>query len=168
MDLEKPKLNREVLKSHGITFEDEIISNTLTQDDQKDKKTLRLPDHVESLREALLNLDGELHRWVEDHFKEELHENPIISVADEERDDVKHRHILPPVSAFIKRGDSRARRSRYSYSDNKERVEESSRMAKEPRNYTKDIVSEAEWAHLMRTHAFRTFKHTNPSATECE
>ncbi|KIW20723.1 hypothetical protein PV08_01300 [Exophiala spinifera] len=160
MPVDKPKLDRTVLENHGITFSEKVYRPDLPQHGTPKS---HLPEHVESVRQALLRFGAVLPKTREELFeKEALEYSTIIGSVNNEGYSAK-----PPQSAYEKEKHEGTdwRVLRHYYTD-KEVDEMQKEIVCEARRNADSKVNEATWLKFMMKYLFKEFHDNFTEVTE--
>lgn len=164
----KPRLDRDLLESHGITYSEAVCTVRQNGDSQE---TSNLPEHVESIRQALLYLDIVIPEDRKALFVREA-ENQLAAWDSPEIEDYD---LRPPESVYLVKEElhdaesSAARKGQHPALASAEvEIKHSREVAEHARFHEKNNASEKTWARFMNTYIFRTFRESNVSATGYE
>lgn len=149
MPISKPNLNPTILKDHGITYDVNIIASRPDDSVGGSNEDTRLPDHVESVRGALLDFGRPLPRTIRDEFERECETHGIAE--------------LPPDSVYYDDQTLPRRSCEALAAAAKADFDENAEIAEEARRLQSCDVSEDEWALFMRAHIFKRYKDVFPS-----
>ncbi|KAL9617417.1 MAG: hypothetical protein Q9160_007774 [Pyrenula sp. 1 TL-2023] len=149
-------ISRETLERHGIFYR----SYDPRDDRFFDRSWSSLPDHVDTLREALLAFPRNISDiWKSDYEKESVqYGNKVLGDTD---------CLQPPDAVYYPRGDFGLRGSKQ-WSLGYSEKEECSRIAEAARRIKKLNQAEAEWSMLFRNKIFEVFNVEKNSKTEID
>ena len=150
MECGKPRLDRNTLEQHGITYEEDFNGGT--------NETSDLLHHVVSARDAVLHVDCLIPERFKEAFEEEYTDH-FHNVIDEDHSNI----VLPPSSAYIpERKTSDTRRVFAMATAVGDIVEESKEIAAKARFNEKAHVSEDDWVFFLQTNIFKSFGEEYP------
>lgn len=146
--LDKPKLTRAILKSHGIYYHEKVyLGNSNTP-------ILPMPEHVNKLRDALLEFSGVqiLDSW-KMYFEDE---ETNLQATHRRRDiDARDLDLHPPTSAYLAETELRVARS--DWKKERKRLEDKIYASKDIANEARrlDIDAESGWMDFLRAKFFK-------------
>jgi hypothetical protein len=156
MSSDKPRLDRKVLEQHGVIYSEDVYSPSTRTGARNSDTAFSLPDHVESLREALLDFGTPIPETMKPFFENECEVLRVVA-ADE---NVASNNIPPPESAYfpIPNPPTRAKAKEMEVAEND--IEENQKVAERSRELTAANASEAAWEHTLHSHVFKSFRDT--------
>jgi hypothetical protein len=164
----KPRLDRDVLESHGITYSEAVCTVRQIGDSQE---TSNLPEHVESIRQALLYLDIVIPENRKALFVKEAKNQ----LAAWDSPGIEDYNLHPPESVYLVKEElhdaesSAARKYQdMALASAGVEIEHNREVAENARFHERHNASEKTWARFMNTYIFRTFRESNVSATGYE
>lgn len=148
--LDRPKLTRTILEGHNIYYHEKVYA-------RNDTMPIRpMPNHVNKLREALLNFSD---IQILDNWKSFFREDERNLRANRCRGiDASDLDLQPPASAYIKGEELRLLRS--DWKEEIQRLDEDIYTCKIIANEARklDYDSESGWMDFLRNNFFRRFQ----------
>jgi hypothetical protein len=149
--LDRPKLTRDVLRSHEIHYHEQVyVRNGTTS-------VPSIPDHVNKLREALLDFSGVK---ISDNWKTFFQEQEIVVRAAQQRRgiDTSNWDLQPPTSTYFTEKELQVSRS--DWEEEKKRLNDniyiSKRISQAARKL--DYDSESGWMDFLRDRFFTRYE----------
>ena len=151
-------ISRENLKRHGIIYDETVYTCDHVDDNMTGNLNSSLPDHVDALREALLNFSGIIPSKWEVLFDDEF--------AQYDGKIFEKECIKPPATAYFPQRTFELRSQRQRLTKADENMESCKEIADAARRRTKE--AESGWNSFLRKKIFGDFDEGNKLRTEIE
>jgi hypothetical protein len=152
-------ISRENLERHGIVYDEKVYACDHQEDNAFSNLGSSIPDHVDALREALLEFSSIIPDDWKEIFDDEFKQ--YGSKISEEKD-----RLQPSATAYFTLQRYELRRPSPQSTAAHENNERCKKIAEAARKRAKE--AEAGWTHFLRTNVFGDFDGENNSRTEIE
>lgn len=143
----KSTIDRRLLKQHGITFSEDVYS---PRNNKLDRENMdQVPEHVEYIREALLDYDIQVPGSLQSLFEKEQHS---LNITNEDCS------ILPPQSVFFSVPQNLVQSMSREIKASEDKFEEVAKLARIAREYASAKVSQQTWESFLRSYIFQSFE----------
>ncbi|QKX59276.1 uncharacterized protein TRUGW13939_06408 [Talaromyces rugulosus] len=147
MSSRKLTLERILLERHGITFSEDVFSPHSNKLDGKNM--VQVPEHVEYIREALLDHDIQVPGSLKSLFEKEQQSVDMIK-ADYS--------VLPPQSVFFSIPHNLVQSMTREIKATEDKFEQVAKIARMGREYAAAKVSQETWEDFLRSYIFQSFE----------
>jgi hypothetical protein len=154
MSFGKPVIGRDDLRRRGVTYFEHVYSPP-----SLDGVSIRLPEHVEHLRKALLDFTGLIPSSMEPFFVDEC-----LTLGEK----TANRNVAPPASAYFSISSPQTASSATEIQIIENEIEDDERVARIAREYAEEHVLEPTWLHFLQSHIFKRVEDMYPWHSEHE
>jgi hypothetical protein len=147
MSSRKSTIDRILLEQHGIIFSEDVFSPHSNKLDRKNMA--QVPEHVEYIREALLDHDIQVPGSLQTLFEKEQQSLNMI------RADYS---ILPPQSVFFSLPHNLVQPMTGEIKAIEDKFEQVAKIARIGREYAAAKVSQETWEDFLRSYIFQSFQ----------